>query len=343
MKLSVTLRQRSLKSGRVTLYLDIYTNGIRKTESLNLYLVGERKADKETLRLANIIRARREEELLATSANSLIKGDAMFLPTYKQMASRVSQGTRKIYIQAVNALREVCEVEQLRCRDITPKLLEAYSAHLSKRYKASTARLLQTSLTVWCNFAIKKGLIAVSPSLNVERIKSEQTKREFLTEEELRRMIATMDTTNVMHRAFIFACLTGLRYSDVIRVRYEDIVDGVITLRQQKTNEVVYIPLTDDASRLIEPLAQEGLVFGPLVASTLMRYIRRWAQKAGITKRISMHTARHTFAVLLLTKGVDIYTVSRLLGHRNVKTTQIYADIVDERRKEAIKKLPKLL
>ena len=159
----------------------------------------------------------------------------------------------------------------------------------------------------------------------------------------MRRMITTMDTTNVMHRAFIFACLTGLRYSDIIRVRYEDIVDGVITLRQQKTNEVVYIPLTDDASRLIEPLAQEGLVFGPLVASTLTRTIRRWVQKAGITKRISMHTARHTFAVLLLTKGVDIYTVSRLLGHRNVKTTQIYADIVDERRKEAIKKLPKLL
>ena len=120
MKLSVTLRQRSLKSGRVTLYLDIYSNGIRKTESLNLYLVGERKADKETLRLANIIRARREEELLATSANSLTKGDAMFLPTYKQMASRVAPNTRKIYIQAVNALREVCEVEQLRCRDITP-------------------------------------------------------------------------------------------------------------------------------------------------------------------------------------------------------------------------------
>ena len=343
MKLSVTLRQRTLKSGRVTLYLDIYTNGIRKTESLNLYLVGERKADKETLRLANIIRARREEELLATSANSLTKGDAMFLPTYKQMANRVAPGTRKIYIQAVNALREVCEVEQLRCRDITPKLLEAYSAHLSKRYKASTARLLQTSLTVWCNFALKKGFIAVNPSLNIERIRVEQTHREFLTEEELRRMIATMDTTNVMHRAFIFACLTGLRYSDIIRVRYEDIVDGVITLRQQKTNEVVYIPLTDDVSRLIEPLAHEGLVFGPLVASTLMRKIRRWAQKAGITKRISMHTARHTFAVLLLTKGVDIYTVSRLLGHRNVKTTQIYADIVDERRKEAIKKLPKLL
>lgn len=237
----------------------------------------------------------------------------------------------------------MCEVEQLRCRDITPKLLEAYSAHLSKRYKASTARLFQIAMTVWCNFALKKGYIAVNPSLNIEKIKVEQTQREFLTEQELRRMIATMDTTNVMHRAFIFACLTGLRYSDIIRVRYEDIVDGVITLRQQKTNEVVYIPLTDDASRLIEPLAQEGLVFGSIVASTLTRTIRRWAQKAGISKRISMHTARHTFAVLLLTKGVDIYTVSRLLGHRNVKTTQIYADIVDERRKEAIKKLPKLL
>lgn len=343
MKLSVTLRQRTLKSGRTTLYLDIYSDGIRKTESLNLYLVGERKADKETLRLANIIRARREEELLATSANALIKGDAMFLPTYREMVSRVAANTRKMYLQAINALRRLCEVEQLRCRDITPKLLEAYSEHLSSRYRSSTARQLQLALTIWCNFATRKGYIATNPSLNVARIKPEQPHRDFLTEDELRRMIATMDNTKAIHRAFIFACLTGLRFSDIIRLRYEDIVDGVITLRQQKTNEVVYIPLTDDASRLIEPLTQTGPVFGVFAASTTTYNIKHWALKAGVTKRVSMHTARHTFAVLLLTKGVDIYTVSRLLGHRNVKTTQIYADIVDETRKEAIKKLPKLL
>ena len=116
-------------------------------------------------------------------------------------------------------------------------------------------------------------------------------------------------------------------------------------LRQQKTSEYVYIPLSEDARNIISPFAA-GRVFSvgrKIYDFTANQNIRQWCKRAGITKQVTMHTARHTFAVLLLTKGVDIYTVSRLLGHTSIATTQIYADIVDERRRQAIQQLPKLL
>ena len=79
-----------------------------------------------------------------------------------------------------------------------------------------------------------------------------------------------------------------------------------------------------------------------IAESTITKRLAKWINTANITKRITFHCARHTFATLLLTFGTDIYTVSKLLGHRNITTTQVYAKIIDTKKQTAVETIPKL-
>ena len=118
-----------------------------------------------------------------------------------------------------------------------------------------------------------------------------------------------------------------------------------IEIKMQKTKEPLYLPISDEAlkwlpergeakdSDIIFPLTHEG---------TVNDILQHWAKVAGITKHISFHVARHTHATMMLTLGADLYTVSKLLGHKNIATTQIYAKIVDKKKEEAIGLIPNL-
>lgn len=107
-----------------------------------------------------------------------------------------------------------------------------------------------------------------------------------------------------------------------------------------KTTNPVYIPLSSQAVKWLperKDCAPEDLVFGGLPnAGNLCISLKNWADKAGVKKNVTFHTARHSCAVLLLTLGADIYTVSKILGHRSVRATQVYAKIVDKKKDDAI-------
>ena len=115
-----------------------------------------------------------------------------------------------------------------------------------------------------------------------------------------------------------------------------------ITFNQKKNpTKLQYLELSPQAYSLLNGFEQKGRVFQSLKYSAYMNVeLLRWAMAAGITKHVTFHTGRHTFAVSLITQGVDIYTLSKLMGHSEVKTTQVYADIIDSVRKEAMHKIP---
>ncbi len=150
----------------------------------------------------------------------------------------------------------------------------------------------------------------------------------------------------VLKRAFLFSCLTGLRWSDIQKLTWSEVQkfnDGYkITFHQKKTEALQYLDISEQAYKLMgEPDEQEQRVFKSLKYDAYHNAeITKWCLKAGILKDITFHCARHTFAVLQLTMGTDIYTVSKLLGHSELKTTQIYADIIDEQRQKAMYKIP---
>lgn len=165
--------------------------------------------------------------------------------------------------------------------------------------------------------------------------------RDYLTIEELQRLMATPIKNQTIKRAFLFACFTGLRISDISRLRWSDIREGnqriYLRLQMQKTKEFLSLKLNKNALRWLPPKKAEGLVFDlPRFLGSVNGRIKTWVCRAGIDKRVSFHTSRHTFATMELSLGADLYVVSKLLGHANIDTTQIYADIIDKKRDEAL-------
>ncbi|MCE5331477.1 MAG: site-specific integrase [Bacteroidales bacterium] len=189
--------------------------------------------------------------------------------------------------------------------------------------------------------AFVDGYLTVDLSAKIKGIQEQETRREFLTVEELNTLAATSCEHDTMKRAALFSALTGLRHCDIQKMRWKEVqIEGEqarLNFTQQKTKGVEYMPISQQALELCgEPRKPEQLVFEDLPdPSWISRPLKKWLDKAGITKKITFHCFRHTFATLQLSNGTDIYTVSKMLGHTNVKTTQIYAKVVDEKKEKA--------
>jgi len=156
----------------------------------------------------------------------------------------------------------------------------------------------------------------------------------------------TMTDDTEYKNAFLFACYTGLRFSDLSKLTQQDIRDNRLTITQTKTKETVYQDLCDEAiyiyNEQIEKHPNNEKLFQLHSYTTWRKKVIQLIDSAGITKHISGHCARHTFGTLCITSDIDIYTTSRLLGHRSITTSQRYSKVTDSRRKEMIQRLPRL-
>ena len=143
--------------------------------------------------------------------------------------------------------------------------------------------------------------------------------------------------------AYLFSVYCGLRISDIRALKWCNIVneDGQpkINIIIQKTKTPISIPLYGEAQKWLPEKGEakdDDKIFVLPASVNLSVGLDNWAKKAGIKKHVTFHTARHTFATMMLTLGADLYTTSKLLGHANVATTQIYAKIVDKKKIEAV-------
>lgn len=163
----------------------------------------------------------------------------------------------------------------------------------------------------------------------------------ILTIEELNKLASTPCERDVLKRASLFSALTGLRHSDIKKLKWKEVSvengQAKLLFTQKKTKGVEYMPISEQALQLCgTPQEPDKFVFEDLPTSAwISRPLKQWVKSAGIGKNITFHCFRHTFATLQLSNGTDIYTVSKMLGHTNVKTTQIYAKVVDSKKDEA--------
>ena len=223
---------------------------------------------------------------------------------------------------------------------------------LSNVYKEALFARIMVAL----NKAERDGIILKNPGKDIDRkLKphSEQKTRCYLTLEEIQKIIETeYKPDNDIKPAFLFCCFSGLRYSDVSKLTWKEITvsqDGYaqIETTMQKTGKSITVPLSDNALKWLperEGNLPESRIFYKLpdqVNNADVR-LRTLIKKAGISKHVTFHVARHSFATLTLTYGADLYTVSKLLGHANIRTTQVYAKIVDESKRKAVNLIPKL-
>lgn len=189
--------------------------------------------------------------------------------------------------------------------------------------------------------AFVDGYLTIDLSAKTRRIRKLDTRRETLTLEEINLLVNTECDKPIIKQGALFSLLTGLRHCDVKKLRWgelQKVGDKYrLNFTQQKTKGVEYMPISEQAYKLCgEPKHPEQLVFADLPDITkISPSLKKWIKAAGINRNITFHCFRHTFATLQLTNGTDIYTVSKMLGHTDIKTTQIYAHIVDQKKEAA--------
>lgn len=194
--------------------------------------------------------------------------------------------------------------------------------------------------------AFKDNIFQVDISNKLEAIKKEETQKEFLTLEEVNILVKTECSIPILKQVALFSALTGLRVSDIKKLKWSEVVEMkpneyCIRFQQQKTKGMETLPISQQTMELMGTHQNDDtLVFKGFIHSAYTnKFLKQWVINAGINKKITFHCFRHTFATLQLTHGTDIYTVSKMLGHKNVTTTQVYAKIIDEKKREAMNRI----
>lgn len=342
--MNVTLREKQLRTGKKSLYLDYYEDGRRKYEYLKLYLTGDKQQDKQIMKIAKMIRNKREiqikEEIFGLGSKFHLTQD--FMDFFTKIKERKEYNQPK-WRQAQNHLMKFLNGKNIVIGNVTPSFLEDFKTYLLVQVQSETARGLMACVNYTLKQAVKEDFIPTNPMDKIEKIKGKNTQKYFLTIEELEKVSNTYCPYPNIKRAFLFSCYTGLRKSDIKNLKWNAIHGDTLELTQKKTSEPLYIPLHATAIELLGNKGKaEAPVFDLPANSYLGAVIKTWIKAAGIDKPITFHSARHTFATMALTYGVDIYTVSKLLGHSRVEVTQVYAQIIDKKKQDSINLLPKI-
>jgi len=364
--MGVHLRSKAIANGKQSLYLDFYPpvkgkdGRFTRREFLNRYLYSkpknddERRINKENKHFAESVRLKREREILNEidglyNASNKSKDFIEFFDkcVENRMNNNDNYGNWK---SAANYLKAYTG-GYCKMGDITDIFCNDFKRYLLTTKKLKTIRNLKLSQNAASSYfnkfcaavteAVNARLINEDPIKFLDRIKDEETIREFLTEEELQKLMNTECDAPEWKRICMFAGLSGLRWSDMENLRWCDIQrtgDNYFIYRmQKKTNISINHPISDTAVSLLGPFGSAlGKIFEGLEYSAHNNeIIQEWVNRAGINKKISMHNFRHTYATILLNKGVDILTVSKLLGHKDIRTTMRYAKVLTQTKIDA--------
>ncbi|WP_273212720.1 tyrosine-type recombinase/integrase [Runella zeae] len=376
MATKVKLRQKAITDKRQSLYLDFYppilhpeTGEPTRREFLGLYLYDTPKNaldklhNKETLQLAEQIRQKRENHLNKPEIYTGYeleqlrikeRSEQNFVAYFKALADKRKASNHDNWVSAYNYLKaftngslKFADLDERFCNDFKEYLLTAKSTKSNKTTLSQNSAVSYfNKLKATLKQAYKDGYLQTDLNAKIEPVKQAETQRNFLTIEELNSLVKTECNDPLLKRAALFSALTGLRFSDIEKLVWGELeyIEGngyFIQFKQQKTKGVEMMPISDQAFGLLgERKAPTDKVFEGLKYSAYEnKRLYQWIGAAGITKDITFHCFRHTFATLQLSQGTDIYTVSKLLGHRELKTTQVYAKIIDQTKRKAADKI----
>jgi len=355
----IRLRTKELADGSKSLYLDIYRNGKRTYEYLKMYLIPEtdrnaRQQNETTMAAANAIKSKRIIELTSGEAGIVNHKDKVYLQDWMQTYKENQEKRDKKVVSQIKSVAHILKdyagerftldrVDITFCQGYIDYMLTTYRPK-GKPIAASTRNTYYQIFNGALNAAVRAKRILRNPFNEMdksEKPKMPESVRSYMTIEEVRALIATPMENEKVKSAYLFSCFCGLRISDILRLKWKDIfVDNGqyrLSVAMQKTKEPIYLPLSNEALRWMpergDKTADEHVFELP---TTVNQLIKPWAKAAGISKRFTFHTARHTFATMLLTLGADLYTVSKLLGHTSVKMTQVYAKIINKKKDDAV-------
>lgn len=364
----MVIRSRKLADGGESLYLDITHDGKRSYEYLKLYLRKEytredKRANKETMALANAIKARRIVEIRngEFGFKDPERGRVLVAEYIEGYIEEIQERVRKEESNYIRNFRFLMgHIDKYKknaeMKDVDKRFVKGFISYLRKRkghsgnMSESSVRTYFLLLGILLNRAVRDGIIDTNPVNQFERKEKPSSKKdghEFLNIEEVRMLSETECESLDLKRLFLFSCFTGLRYSDMVTLKWKNIVEenGLLHIKKEqvKTKDTVLIPISENAKKWLPTRkGDNSLVFPVPERNKAYMLLKLWAAAAGIKKNVTFHVARHTCATLLLNYGADIYTVSQLLGHSSVNTTQIYAKVLEGSKRKAVELIPKM-
>jgi integrase len=360
----IRLRMKDLANGNKSLYLDIYKDGKRTYEYLKMYLVPERdemtkRQNEATLIAANTIKSKRIIDLANGEAGIKTEKDKekiLLLDWLKTFGENQQRRGKKDSYQikvTMNIIKEYAG-QKVTLDQIDKAFCQGYIDYLRTEYKPG--RIERLSMNTACNYyrvlnsafnaAVRDDLMKTNPFTKIgsaDKLKRPESKREYMTIDEVKKLIDTPMSNKMIKSAYLFSCFCGLRISDVKGLKWKDVFidgdQGRLQVVMQKTKAPIYLPLSKQAMKWLPERGgktEEDHVFDLPSDSQINKMIKPWAKAAGIDKLFTFHTARHTFATMMLTLGADLYTTSKLLGHTDVRMTQVYAKIISKKKDDAV-------
>jgi len=348
-KSSFKIRYRKLKN-KYTIYLELQKARQRKTinveDSFILGLPSTFIHDK------TIIQKAAQKQQLYNKQYELSKDDFFTKLKLKDSHvisyfealrdSQINKATRKSWNNTLNHFRDFTGIK-VTFKDIDLEFCEKFRSFMLSRLSVNSTATYYSIFKAMLNNAVKHKIIDMNPAKFVSNPKK-TAEKEFLTIEEIKLLADTKSRRPNISNAFLFSCYTGLRISDIRNLSWDNVSNDRLDYVQKKTGNPQRMKLNKSALEILEK--QKKIVKGkrifevPLSDANTNKYIHEWIQCTGLNKHITFHCSRHTFATLCLTYDIDLFTVSKLLGHTDIKNTQIYAKLIDKKKDDAIDKLP---
>ena len=356
---TVTLRTRPLKHGMLSFYLDYYpgyrdqeTMKTIRHEGLNIYIYANPKNERERnfnatmSEKAEAIRCRRFESIVNDRYDFFdrhkLKAD--FLEYYRRQLRKHDQKWEFVYHHFYNFVHGKCTFEEIDidlCNKFREYLLNAKQLRRDGRISKNSASGYWSTFRGLLKILYRNQLIKTNINDFLDKIETEDTPKDYLSVEELYKLAETPCKKPILKTAALFSCLTSLRISDILSLQWHEIVDFAaggkcVHTITQKTKTEDIIPISDEALQLIGYSPEKtGLVFKGLKRSWTQQPMKEWIREAGITKNITFHSYRRTYATLQGAAGTDIRTIQSNMAHKSITTTQRYMKVVDSNKREA--------
>lgn len=325
-----------------------------------MYIIPEtdnnaRKQNQVTMTAANTIKSKRIIELTNGEVGIETKEKVFLLDwmeTYRENQEKHDKKDGN-QIKVATRILKVYAGERTTLEQIDRKFCLDYIDYLYTEYRPKGKRLSNFTLRNYCrvlnsalNAAVRAKLIVTNPLNELERsekIRLPENKRSYMTIEEVGALIATPMKNEAVKSDYLFSCFCGLHVSDIVGLKWKDVfIDRGqyrMAVSMQKTKEPIYLPLSPEALKWMPECGDktaEDHVFDLPSLTQMNLLIKPWAKATGIDKWFTFHTARHTFATMMLTLGADLYMPSKLLGYADVKMTQVYAKIINQKKDDAV-------
>lgn len=368
--MSVTLRFDPISGGMLSLYADSYPAppGEKRFKGLGIHVPVKpkdklaRKHKKDIIAIAQQICRKMEleqaEAILHLPPEKKLRGTALksnfdlFKFVFRK-AQDQGESYKKVWLAVLGHLKAFTGENVVPFLDIDLAFVDEFRDYLLSAKNLRTGNLLGYNSAA-CYFATFRQIIKSAYRADylpenlsdmVDGITPKECNRDFLTAEEIAIMSRTECDIPELKTMALFSALSGLRWSDINKLEIDDVIyiQGLgwcVSFEQKKTGDSELLPISDQAKGLLPTPPPGKKRFFEIDYYQMQRSFRAWVNRSGITgKHITFHTFRHSFATLQLMAGTDLYTLSGMLGHKSIKTTQVYAKVIDTQKAAAANRL----